>query len=257
MYPKAFTGEARDAIRIQSGPLFEAIVNAYTASNSIDADDEDEDEEERVAHVPELLKNIADPYVVHLVYSLYRIKLPQYVTSRGKRVQILEDDERIEDQIKAFRSFHLLFGGADGWYAHAKKYTALGQDRKELELLAVKWLQGDWQNAEFFRRCELVPGFREQLDAITADEEGNLPGPGAMLHLAGYRQMREQFAKEGGNPEDMDQLVLAGMTGDDTTYNALRKKIERKGQPTGCAPRLAALLVFAGLIWLFSKALLG
>jgi hypothetical protein len=246
MTAKAFTPEALAAIRTQRGALFDAIVNAYIAANLADPPDDpniqDDDDENgsRPAHVPTLLKNVADPYVVHLVYVLYEMRLPTYVVVSGHRIRILEPEENLVDRAKATGSFSLIFGGMKGWVDLAMQYQGLGHDRQQLERLAVRWLQGDWHNAEFFNECQRVPGFDRQLRAATAPPDGELGDDEDMLHLAGYKQMREEYARDGGNPNDLDEMTRAFFSGDQKRYRELRRKVERGGG-SGC---LSVILLF-------------
>ncbi len=258
MTPKAFTSEARAAIDAQSGPIFEAIVNAYIAANIDDTEDpdeldgEDDDESDReldpYSHVPALLKNFANPFVVHLVYAFYAARLPTHVSVGGQRVRILEPEETLNDRSSAFGSFNLVFGGKQGWIEHAMKYHELSHDRQELERLAVRWLEGDWHNAEFFRACERVPGFDRQLRAVTISEHGEWGSDEDMLHLAGYKQLKAQYAREGGNPEEMDHLMRAFLSGDEARYHQLRRRFEPKQRLVWPVLIVIVALVVAALL---------
>jgi hypothetical protein len=54
-----------------------------------------------------------------------------------------------------------------------------------------------------------------------------------MLHLAGYKQLKAQYAREGGNPEAMDEMMRAFLSGDEARYQQLRQKFEGKRR-MGC-----------------------
>lgn len=243
MTPKAFTTEARAAIDAQRGALFDAIVNAYIAANIEDTDDPDEDDidaededsgpTDPYEHVPALLKNFANPFIVHLIYAFYKARFPTHVSVAGHRIRILEPEENIKDRASIIGSFNLTFGGKQGWIELATRYRDLGHDRKRLELLGVRWLEGDWHNAEFFNECKRVPGFDRQLAAATISEDGQWGSDEDMLHLAGYKQFKAQYAREGGNPEDMDRMMRAFLSGDRTRYQQLRTQLEGKGRK-GC-----------------------
>jgi hypothetical protein len=231
MTPKAFTSEARTAIEAESGPLFDAIVNAYIAANIRDTEDADAGESDPYAHVARLLKNFANPKIVHLVYAFYSTRLPTHVSLGGQRVRILEPKTQLEDRANAIGSFNLLFGGKKGWFEHAIKYKSLGYDRKRLERLAVRWLEGDWDNAEFFKECKQVPGFDQQLAAVTVSDDGQWASDEHMLHSAGYKQLKEQYVREGGEPEDMDELARAFLSGDQVRVKQLQQFVWRKRFP--------------------------
>lgn len=259
MTPKAFTTEARAAIDSKRGALFDAIVNAYIAANiretdGLDANEEDYDDggpTDPYEHVPELLKNLANPYVVHLVYAFYNTKFPTHVSVAGHRIRILQPKESTRDRASIIKSFNLVFGGKRGWIKLATRYRDLGYDRKRLELLAVRWLQGDWDNAEFLNECRRVPGFDQQLAAVTTSEDGQQPSTEDMLHLAGYAQLKAEYAREGGNPEDMDELARAFLNGDEACYERNRRQFEAKNR-RGCLTTLflmlAAVVVVADFV---------
>lgn len=244
MTPKAFTAEARAAIEAQRGALFDAIANAYIAANMQDTDDPDElnvgneaDEgngpTDPYEHVPALLNNFANPFIVHLVYAFYKTTLPTHVSVNGHHIRILAPDDNLTDRTSIMRSFDLIFGGEQGWIEHAMKYRSLGHDRQGLERLAVRWLEGDWQNADFLNECKRVPGFDRQLSAATISEDGQCASDEDMLHLAGYKQMKAQYAREGGRPQDMDELMRAYLSGNEARYQQVRREFAAKGRK-GC-----------------------
>jgi hypothetical protein len=221
--PKAFTTEARAAIDAQRGALYDAIFNAFVAGNP-NADNSDG---------PALLKYFANPNSVSLIYSAYKLRLPTHVTVNGHRIRILEPDETLEDRRKAIGSFNIVFGGIQGWLKHREQYEELGYSYEQLERLAVRWLEGDWNNAEFFNECKRVPGFDRQLAAVSVSEDGQWASDEDMLHLAGYKQLKAQYAREGGNPEAMDEMMRAFLSGDEARYQQLRQKFEGKRR-MGC-----------------------
>lgn len=234
MTPKVFTAEARAAIDAQRGALYDAIYNAFISGNP-HADNSDG---------PALLKYFANPNSVSLIHSAYKLRLPTHVSVNGHKIRILESDETLEDRKKAIGSFTIVFGGIQGWLEHREKYEELGHSYEHLERLAVRWLEGDWNNAEFFNECKRVPGFDRQLAAVSVSEDGQWASDEDMLHLAGYKQLKAQYAREGGNPELMDDMMRAFLSGDEARYEQLRRQLEGKGRK-GCLPVILLVVTIA------------
>ncbi len=228
--PKAFTVEARAAIDSQQGALFDAIVNAYIYANTQDRTVQDEENGENETtdpydHIPGFLKTLANPTCFLFVQTLYNASFPTHVSVNGQRIRILEPDELVKDRASIIGSFNLVFGGRRGWNEIAAKYEKMGYDRKRLETLCVRWLEGDSHNAEFFNECLRVDGFDRQLKAATISKDGHWGSDEDMLHLAGYKQFKAQYASDGGNPDDLDELMRAMMDVDQTRYQELRKRM--------------------------------
>jgi hypothetical protein len=245
MTPKAFTADALSAIEAQQGALFDAIVGAYIETNPDGAKGA-----ASLVPIPDLLKSFADPPTVSRLYAFYSCRLPRNVSVDGKPIPILEPKSALETKESAVRSFNLVFGGKHGFIDLLNEYGELGHDTVHLDHLAVRWLGGDW-SCGLFDECKKVPGFDRQLAACTVSEDGSWGSDEDMLHMAGYKQARAQYAREGGNPKDMDDMVLAQLRGDDARYRQLRRKIESQGRK-GCMIVVIMAITFAAAMtsWL-------
>ena len=249
MQAKAFSEEACRALQAQTGELFACLVKKFISAN---CDNNAFDHtSKRYSYVPALLKDLSKPDRVRLLYGLFECELPEFVTIKGQCIRVLlpRNHELVQKRARSQKSFDILFGGLDGWELHLTKYGAAGGNQMALEQLAVDWLDGNW-GPNFHNECRRVLGFERQLAAVTMDECGMGPSTEDMLHLAGYEQLKAQYAPEGGNPEAMDELMRAFLSGDDARYQQLRRQFESKGRKGCFAVVLLVSVVAFASYWL-------
>lgn len=254
--PRVLSAAAMRAIQNARGPLYDALVATVRRYNMYDLDhprefsnrqsDDLDDEDDEIdfkqycddehddgtrqtdPHIMLRLK-LSPPSVSHFFREGGVFNLPPRIRVGGAVTEIVIDDGPfVRDRRARVECFLNHYDGFAGYLQRRRQLRAQGRNTDDFEKEAVEWLLGG--DNDFATTEGIV-----EYDMAAAESRAN----------DNLDRLKQQFARDGGDPADFDELTSAFLEGD---YQAARAKFTRKypgadPQARGCGGTAAVILI--------------